>query len=249
MPLNLLSKEELDAYRRDGFVIPRFKFSDADTDKLQRLTQQLVAQNPQVRGGIRRPHLTDGSCPHSAETSSAWLDIARNPDLLEIIEDLIGPDIVLWTSTLFYKTPLEPSTPWHRDGRYYPIKPLATITAWIAVFDVVRESAALRMVPGSQISRPICDAGEGGLHLSEAEESAAVDVELDAGQMVVFDVSTIHSSWPNLSYSGRAGYAVRYFPSTSFYDRSCAPGLASRELILVRGQDRAGNKFRPCVDA
>ena len=255
MALNVLSREEIEKYKCNGYLVPKTKLSEVDVDKLQRLTLQLVADNPQARGGIRGPHLADGSSK-SFERQAGWLDIATNPKLLDIIEELIGPDIILWASTLLCKSLLEAGTPWHRDGRYYPIRPLTNITAWIAVFDVLRENAALRFIPGSHVCRPMDADGanepgtDGRLHLSEKEEGTAVDVELEAGQMVVFDVSTVHGSWPNLSSCERYGYSVRYFPATSLYDRSCATVLArSRELILVRGQNRAGNRLAPLVDA
>jgi ectoine hydroxylase-related dioxygenase (phytanoyl-CoA dioxygenase family) len=249
--LNGLSPEELDFYRCYGYLVPRFSLAEADIQNLQHLTVQLIADNPEVRGGVRSPHLFDKSSRNGAAKPN-WLDIATHPKLLDILEPLIGNDIILWASTLFYKRPLEDGTPWHRDGRYYPIRPLATITAWIAVFDTVREDAALRIIPGSHIHRPpdadtVEEPGsDGRLHLSAAEQSNAVDVELAAGQIVIFDVSTIHGSWPNLGTKGRAGYAVRYFPATSHYERGRTGRLArDRELILVRGQDRAQNTFLP----
>jgi ectoine hydroxylase-related dioxygenase (phytanoyl-CoA dioxygenase family) len=243
-----LSQEEIDFFRRNGYVVPKFRFSETDVAKLQRLTLRLVACNPEVHGGIRRPHLADGSSSKSHEDQAAWLSFATDIPLLDIIAQLIGPNIILWTSALFYKLPFEAATPWHRDGRFYPIKPLATITAWIAVFNTEKRNAALRVIPGSHICErfDLYDSddvgGDGRLFLSEVEESKAVDVHLRAGQALLFDVSTAHSSWPNASFDPRAGYAVRFFPATSVYDRGEAAGLArDRELILVRGQDQAGN--------
>ena len=72
--------------------------------------------------------------------------------------------------------------------------------------------------------------------------ASAVNIELEAGQMVIFDVSTVHGSWPNLTSKLRAGYAIRFFPASNHFDRSSEAGAArGRELILVRGQDRARN--------
>lgn len=134
-------------------------------------------------------------------------------------------------------------TPWHRDGCFYPIKPLATISAWIAVFDVIRENAGLRFIPGSHKCERL-DHFPAGIHpdvrlqLSEVVERTAVDVHLAAGQIVIFDVSTLHGSWPNMNLHDRAGYVARYFPATSRYDRSLVSDLdqsrASPEDIASR---------------
>jgi len=254
----MLSPDEIDAYQRDGYLVPRLKLCEADVDKLQRFTQQLVADNPQARAAIRRPHLADAAGSQTLERQVDWLNIAKNPKVLDIVEQLIGPDIVLWTSTLFYKAVQEAATPWHRDK--CPFLSLsegeAIITVWIAVFDVLRKDGALRVLPGSHIQGPLdlrsVDDRHiyGRLCLTETDERTAVDVELDAGQMIIFDASTVHGTWPNLSSCERYGYSVRFFPATSYFDRSTTLGLErSRELILVRGEDRAGNISCPMAAA
>ena len=260
MSANVLSKEELDAYNRDGFVVPKFKLTGADLEKLQRLTPQLVADNPHISGGIGSPHLLGASNLQKVKTQEGWIDIALQPQILDMMEQIMGPDVILWASTLFYKPPLKgPATAWHRDGAYYPIKPLATTSVWIAVTESVRENACLRVIPGSHHEQKLGDHGTGhwstmdnyeGLRRNEFDESKAVDVELQPGQMVIFDVYTIHGSWPNEGSKSRAGYSLRFFPATSHYDHSAsddefkvAGGVRGRELILARGRDRAGNVF------
>ena len=84
------------------------------------------------------------------------------------------------------------------------------------------------------------------------DESKAVDVELRAGEMVLFDIFTIHGARRNLGEQPRAGYTLRFMPSTSHYDHDAAvlrdkPGYGhdTRPLILVRGVDRCGkNDFQ-----
>ena len=89
-----------------------------------------------------------------------------------------------------------------------------------------------------------------GLPVHKAPHGGA-DEQHEATRKVIFDVYTVHGSRSNLGRRSRAGYAVRFFPSTSTYDHTAsddeykvAGGVAARELILVRGQDRAGNKHR-----
>jgi hypothetical protein len=144
----MLSADETNVYRSDGYLVPKFELSDPDLDKLQQLTLQLVADNPQARGAIRSPHIAE-SGSGTFESQAEWLNVASNPKLLDMVEQFIGPDIILWTSTLFYKAPWEAATPWHRDGCPFLTlaKSEATITAWIAVFDVTRENGALRVIP------------------------------------------------------------------------------------------------------
>ena len=81
----------------------------------------------------------------------------------------------------------------------------------------------------------------------EFDESKAVDIELEPGQMVMFDVYTVHGATHNRGAVPRAGYALRFMPATSHFDHDGAerrdePGYAhnTRPLFLVRGQDRSG---------
>jgi len=96
----------------------------------------MVEENPHLRDKfMTSPHVKNwGSQGLKSLRAHEWLEIARHPDILDTIEQLIGPDIILWGTTLFYKRALEgPATPWHRDAAYWPIKLIATTSVWIAV--------------------------------------------------------------------------------------------------------------------
>jgi ectoine hydroxylase-related dioxygenase (phytanoyl-CoA dioxygenase family) len=253
----VLGDDELETYRNEGFLVPRYRLDEATVATLQRLTERLVADNP---------HLLDQpmTCPHvpnsgvqGLRSSPGWLDICTHPAVLDMVEQIIGPDIILWSSTVFYKRPSEgPAAPWHRDATYWPIRPLATTSVWIAIWESVVENGCVRFIPGSHIAQ---QTGRhfhshdpqlmfpGTLAPEEFDESAARDVELEPGQMVIFDAFTIHGSQPNCGRRRRAGYSLRFMPATSHFDHDAAvhrvePGAGhhTRPLILVRGADRCG---------
>lgn len=254
----ILDLDEIAAYRRNGYVVPRYRLPDDVLGKLQALTLKLVEDN----SGLMDQHMVGphvpGSGAQNLKSGPGWMDIAAHPEIVDMIEQIVGPDIVLWGSGVFYKRALAgPATPWHRDSVYTPIRPLETTTVWIAVFDSVVANGCLRVIPGSHLTREI---GEHELHgrddlflpaglaSSEVDESIAVDVELKAGQMVVFDMFIIHGARRNLGTQPRAGYALRFMPSTSHYDHGLAvhteqKGYSheTRPLILVRGVDRCGH--------
>ena len=215
-----LSPDEVEAFNREGYLIPSFRLSENDLHTLQRLTVKLMTDNPTIRGGIRSPHIADYDCSQRVLDHAGWLAVATHPGLLSIAEQLIGPQIAIWTSRLFNKWPSEQATPWHRDDQYRGHTAIPNVTVWIAVFDVAKENGALRVIPRSHRHQGLNTFGadnpgpDGELCLTETEASMAVDVQLLAGQMMFFDVTTIHSSWPNASSSVRAGYAVRYVPAS-----------------------------------
>lgn len=263
-PSAVLDDDEIAAFRRDGFLVPRYRLPPRDLVALQALTHRIVADNP---------HLADVpmSCPHvpgsgvqKLKSSLDWLPLSLHADILDMVEQIVGPDIVLWGSNLFYKRPREgPATPWHRDGAYWPITPLETTSVWIAISDSVRENGCLRFIPGSHAARDIGDHYEseekgvvipGTLTPDSFDEFQARDVEMAPGQIAIFDCYTIHGARANRGTRERAGYALRFMPATSHYDhdavltarrRSPGAGHHTRPLILARGVDRSGrNDFR-----
>lgn len=260
--LGVLTSAEVMAYRRDGFVVPGHRLAGAALARLQRLTAKLIAENPGlVDGPITSPHVP-GSGTEGVKGDREWLEVATQPELLDIVEQLIGPDIILWGTTMFYKKPRKgPVTPWHRDGFAWPIMPLATTSIWIAAYDSKIENGCLRCIPGSHVGQRVGEHDRtrregqmfaGDLARGEYDESTACDIELEAGQMVVFDVYTVHGARPNQGTMGRAGYALRFMPATSLFDHdykqdSAEPGFShgTRPLILLRGEDRTHrNDFR-----
>lgn len=263
MAPGVLAPAEIDAYHRDGYIVPRWRLPADELARLQDLMARLVADNPTlVDKPIISPHIPGGGA-QKLKTSPDWRHIATHPRILDIVEQIVGPDIVLWGSSVFYKRAVAgPETAWHRDAQAWPmIKPIATTSAWIAVSDSTVENGCLRVIPGSHAAGQVGEHGYAdptgsivarSIAAHEFDEGTAVDVELEAGQMVLFDVYTIHGGGPNHGTLPRAGYALRFMPATSHFDHDSAdnrgaPGYAhdTRALLLVRGVDRSGrNDFR-----
>ena len=252
---NVLSQAEVEAFRRDGVIVPEYRLPAEKLALLQELANKLIEDNPQMGDEpITSPHVP-GSGIQSVRSDPRWIQIPTFPPILDMVEQLIGPDLILWGTTFFHKPVGEERiVPWHRDGRYWPIKPLATTSVWIAVTDTTVENGCLRVIPGSHAARSIGehyrDHSDGvtipeTLQPDQFDESQARDIELEAGQMVVFDVYMAHASQANRSGTKRVGYALRFMPATSHYDHYDIPiedsrGSAhhTRPLIQVRGSDR-----------
>lgn len=251
-----LSGAEIAAYRQDGIVVPRHALPATEIDRLRAALERLIADNP----GVRPEKLVSPHVERSAEGvkgNRVFLEIAHHDAVLDAVEQLIGPDIILWGTTLFHKPAgLDRGVPWHRDGRYWPIKPLATTSVWIAVTDCTVANGCLRTIPGShagrRIGRHFRDHSDRvtipeTLHAGEFDVDDARDLELEAGRMAVFDVYMIHGSNPNRTAAPRIGYALRFMPASSHYDHHDLPiadsrGSAhhTRPLIQVRGRDVSG---------
>lgn len=254
----VLAPDELTRYAANGQLTPRWRLPTATLARMQdALARLLEARADERPDFIALPHVPwEG--PGGVEIAREFFDFVTDPDLLDLVAAVIGPDIVLWASSVFCKpAAVGLEVPWHQDGQYWPIRPRATVTVWIALDDVSRENGCMRVIPGShrmgEFSHEKSDREDlvlnNVLNDPRLDLSKAYDVVLEAGQLSLHDVNIVHGSQPNRSARRRAGFAIRYMPASSHYDRSLPMGSASntvpvefaqRPIWLVRGTDRSG---------
>ena len=251
VPTPMLSEEQVRRYHREGYVVPDYRVPEAALAEIRGLHERLLAKHPEFAD----------YCPSVLAFDTGFLNIARIPAILNMVEQLIGADFALWNSSFFAKPArVGTKTPWHQDGEYWPIRPLATCSVWIAVDAATPENGCLRVIPGShrrrELGRHDFNGADGlslPLELRSAEFDAATarDVVLEAGQVSLHDVYLIHGSEPNRSGNSRRGMTLRYMPTTSVYRRDLAErrsgrlAMSERTLFLMRGVDRSGqNDFR-----
>lgn len=238
----MLTQMQVAQYRRDGFVIPDYRLPTQTIEAIKADHAALIE---------RMPEFSD-YCGALLLHDFRFLNYAKNSDILDMIEQLIGPDIALWNSSLFAKPArIGTRTPWHQDGEYWPIRPLATCSVWIALDDATRENGCLRFLPGSHRTGQLAphhfnDANDIALPLeldsSHVDEGKAVDLVLEAGQISLHDVFLMHASEANRSAKPRRGMTLRYMPTTSIYRRDLgkSPVDDKRTLFLMRGRDASG---------
>ncbi len=246
----MLSEAQLAQYHEDGYVVPDFRLSDEELAVIRATHERLLARKPEFRD----------YCPAVLEHDLAFLNHARNPEILGMVEQVLGPDFALWNSSFFAKPALNGrKTPLHQDGEYWPIRPIATCTVWIAVDPSTRENGCLQVIRGSHKDKRVFrhntnDNPDLTLHqeldASEFDPDQAVDLVLEAGQVSLHDVYLVHGSEPNTSPRPRRGMTLRFMPTTSLFDRDLArqqhekigtADHARRTLFLMRGRDRHGS--------
>ncbi len=253
-----LSSSEKSSYLREGYVVPSWRFPEKKIDEMRTALDKLIADNPTIRPEkLVSAHIENGK--EGVKGSRDFLELARDPELVELISDAIGEDVILWGCQVCCKPGGDGlETPFHQDGHYWPIRPLANCTAWVALDPSRKENGCLKVVPGSHAEKKLFS------HLKEDrqdlvltqrikdpafDESKAVDIELEPGQMSLHDVYMIHGATVNRSPMRRAGVAIRYMPGTSVFERNLImPGVGSgylvdfttRPLFLLKGRDRTG---------
>ncbi len=250
----MLSTAQIADYQEKGYVIPDYRLPAATLAAIGRDHDRLLASYPQFRD----------NCPALLSYDLAFLNFARDANILDMAEQLIGPDIALWNMSFFAKPAINgKKTPFHQDGEYWPIRPLATCTVWIAVDDATTENGCLRIIPGSHKPRRLMAHEQKSdpnytlqqeLQADEYDGAAAENLILEAGQMSFHDVYLAHGSEANCSARPRRGMTLRLMPTSSLYDREVARkmhdarggfDLSNHSLFLLRGKDRSvGNDFR-----
>ena len=258
----LLSPAEIDRYQREGWVRPSYRLPSERVASMREALDELIRRNPGVRPEKLVSAHVEGDNGEGVRGVGSFLELARDREIVELVSGAIGEDVVLWGCHVFCKPPVDGfETPWHQDGHYWPIRPLANCTVWVALEPSRRENGCLRVIPGSHAARtlhPHLHEDRDDLTLTQRmaegnfDEADAVDVELAPGEMSLHDVYMIHGARPNTSTQRRTGVALRYMPATSLFDRELRPvdgktgvpvNFAQRPLWLLRGVDRAGNDF------
>ena len=254
-----LQADEIAHYRSEGWVIPRYRLPSARIALMAAALETLLRDNPRVRPEKLVSAHVEGDNGEGVRGSRAFLDLARDPEIVELVSGVIGEDVILWGCHVFCKPAAEGfETPWHQDGHYWPIRPLANCTVWVALEDSTIENGCLRVIPRSHIGQrlhPHLHEDRTDLTLNQRmaagsfDEASAVDLELQAGQMSLHDVYMIHGAKPNTSGKRRTGAALRYMPATSVFERNLRPAdgqtgvpvnFARRPLWLLKGVDRSG---------
>lgn len=258
-----LNQQDLDRYRTDGLLKSPFRIPDDQLGRMRESLDKLLRDNAHLAPEtLVCPHIPYGKT-HDEAAAAQWLEYARHPGILDLVSQLIGEDIILWGSQLFCKPPLiGKEIPWHQDGQYWPIRPIATCSVWIALDDAMPENGCMRYIPGSHAGDSIyrhrvTDRSDVVLNQevepSQFDAYSGRDDALSAGQFSLHDVYLIHGSNANRSSKRRAGFVVRYMPATSVFERAAGDkhvqsgvtfSMSKRPIWLLRGKDRSGrNNF------
>ena len=173
--------------------------------------------------------------------------VGSDPRILDVVEALLGPDILIYGVEFFIKEPrTRQVVGMHQDLTYWGLGAIdGLVTAWLSLSPATRASGGMEFVRASH-KNPILpheDTFDESNILSrgqevrvEVNEVDKVPVEIHPGQMSLHHGLMIHGSGPNTSDDRRIAAVVRY----------CTPEVAQQVgdkdyAILARGADRTGN--------
>ena len=206
--MKALTQEQVDSFRYNGFLFP-----------IPALTPDEIAV---YLAGLHRLEAELGCAVADADVKwrshayahSPWFnDLIRHPRILDAVEDVIGPNILVWTSTFFIKEPHSPTyAAWHQDGSYFGLEPQEQVCAWVALTDATREAGCMEQLSSRGAAREYLHAALGlansinraGQTIMEAfDQSDPVAMALPAGSVTTRFCMPENKSGSIVSFRGR----------------------------------------------
>jgi phytanoyl-CoA hydroxylase len=257
-----------DDYHRDGFVICP---SLLDMDTVALLREETIAIASGGRGainglpevnGVAEASDTSGASKENAlkqvlaihfphKISSFIKTMVHDPRIVNVLTQLIGPDIKCMQSMLFVKNEGKPGQAWHQDETFILTEDRSLIGVWIAIDDATIDNGCLWLHPTSHVegklwpSRKIDDARFDGSEESFGwpwDSEGGVAAEVSAGSVVFFNGFTLHRSLNNRRNQGYRRALVNHYMSAQsqlpwkFGASRFAPD-DYRDIVMVAGAD------------
>jgi hypothetical protein len=239
----MITRDNTQQYEREGYTICRQVLVPARLREMTVYIDAFIAEMSQVMRPehLDKPHVWDGR----------FLDFCSTPALLDHVEELIGPDIVLFSSHIISKAKGDGlAVPWHQDAIYWSLEPMQVVTLWLAIDESRVENGCMRVIPNTHRQgalEHVTETNPEGLVLDRGlkpefvDESRAVNCELQPGDCSFHAPYLIHGSTPNHSPHRRCGYTMRFMPPSTKMLRHGPLGkwFANHPLFLLRGRDAA----------
>ncbi|MCB1019631.1 MAG: phytanoyl-CoA dioxygenase family protein [Bryobacterales bacterium] len=222
----------LSEYSRLGYASPLPALSQADAARYRDAYLDLAAR----LGGA--PKATQLSLLH-LYYDWAW-ELIHDPRIVDAVEQVLGPDILVWASSVFPKRAHDPGyISMHQDGTYWGLTDGQITTAWVALTPSTPENGCMRVVAGSHQREYLPHRETRAEHnlLTRGQEvevdvpeSEITDIVLAPAEMSLHDVRIIHGSNANPSATPRIGFAIRYVTP------DVRVGGEDHPAVLVRGK-------------
>lgn len=234
-----LSREQVAFYNAHGYLKPFDIYAPLEVARNRAYFDYLLAT---LR--VEQPDLDTYAINGYHTRCRGIYEMATHPKILDLVEDIVGPNIICWGTHFFCKMPLDPkSVPWHQDASYWPLAPARTVTAWLAIDDADVENSCMFVIPGTHARGHLKWKDTSGPAVLNQEIEGIqqlgepVAMELQAGQISLHADMLAHGSTPNRSSRRRCGLTVRYCPpEVEPLNRGWGDGA-----ILCRGVDTTGH--------
>ena len=213
-----LSDSELRRFAADGFMVCGATLSASG---LGQVREECMAAWNREKGAFDpdKTWLENALLPNIHHRSDMVRQFYFAGPLVDVAEQIIGPNLKAATSQLTFKTRNNRMVfPWHQDNGYGELEPYNALSCLTALDDTNLENGCLWVIPGSNRTgqqahaqgKAAADAKHGAELKAGADESKAVPIPMKAGESLVMSCWTLHKSGPNRSGRDRRILFFRY---------------------------------------
>ena len=252
----VVSVEEVKAFHEDGVLVVRDLIKQDEIQELLDHTIDIMEGKIVIPGQIEPP---DDSAT-AEEIGRRYVRIHQlhfhleiheryllYPPILDVLEVLIGPDIMAMQTMLFLKAPGQEGQGFHQDSYYIPTYPETLCGAWIALDDADEENGCVWFVRGTQ-HEPVYRQAKNVSHddaevnslgaIADKYPNQEFPAILQAGDVAFFGGKIIHRSHSNRSKDQRRRAFVSHYGNARSWTHWGEPlGVCRNEnQILARGQ-------------
>ncbi|MFD1314887.1 phytanoyl-CoA dioxygenase family protein [Namhaeicola litoreus] len=239
----MLSAKEITFYKEQGYLLPKEPlFSEEKQIALSAIFEEhLAAKGEKLSDELDTPHFRD----------HRLFDFLLAPEVLKVVEDIIGPNIGLWSSHFISKEPGKGRrTPWHEDSAYWKGKfdqLDKIVTIWLAIDDSTLENGCMGVVPGTHtngfseyetVQKDDNSTFQTEIKKGTFKQEDVVWFELKKGHYSLHDARIIHGANANTSPNRRCGYTMRYFSLDMKFNEELNPGHL---IYYAQGENLAKN--------
>ena len=247
-----LSNEQVEQYRRDGFIQLNDIVSGDDLTRLRHAVARAVEEESKAAAEPNR-----SKTPYEQifiQKVNLWRrhetvkEFVLSRRFGEVAAKLMGGRARLWHDQALFKEPREGAkTPWHQDAVYWPHRQRQDqVSIWIALKDATIENGCMSFVPGTHALGPLerVDLANPRNIFDDAAEFKGVKpviCELKAGSCTFHNGLTFHYAGPNRSDEMREAFAILYMPDGTEYDGK--KHIVTDPLKLKEGDKLDGEMF------
>ncbi len=227
-------KDHIEHYNKNGFTQPISMFTAEESLTMRNHFFEAIGQ-------------TEDKTEHLFYDIANWhnkydwcRNIATHKKIVAMVRGIFGEtNVMAWSMLFWYKSALDSTfVPWHQDGTFWPMKPCKTITAWLALGDVDQHNGALHFIPGlHEQLRPASTLNHPDSEFilqcpTDSKDIGETRLDMQAGQVCLFDAKTIHRTGPNTSNKARLACAIRYSTSDVVFEYEKWPRYKPEPLTV-----------------
>lgn len=257
-----MTSEAVEFYRDQGFLVVEDALTPDEVEALRKEATAICAGKRGMVHGLPTVDTDDETellrrvlCVHFPhQISPLIMDALAHPSMVEVLTNIIGPNVKCMQSMLFIKSAGKPGQAWHQDEVYIPTRDRSLTGGWIALDDATVENGCLWVLPGSHRNGvmyfqewhgdPRFDCALEARNFPWSNDEA-VPVEVKAGSIVFFNGYLLHRSLPNYASAGYRRSLVNHYMSSEsllpWYWGEGVPGsvasLDNRNVIQIAGVD------------